>query len=75
MERGADPHIADEDDVNALDAAIYGLPDIDNFTAGSCQTDTVRAILAKAPDLTPSRCLRRVQAGNIRPVSRISGSR
>jgi len=24
MERGADPHIADEDDVNALDAAIYG---------------------------------------------------
>ncbi|PYT27495.1 MAG: hypothetical protein DMG57_18120 [Acidobacteria bacterium] len=54
MERGADPHIADEDDVNALDAAIYGLPDLDNFTAGSCQTETVRAILAKAPDLTPS---------------------
>jgi hypothetical protein len=54
MERGADPHIADEDDVNALDAAIYGLPDLDNFTAGSCQTETVRAILAKAPDLVPS---------------------
>jgi len=54
MERGADPHIADEDDVNALDAAIYGLPDIDNFTAGTCQTDTVRAILAKAPDLAAS---------------------
>jgi len=54
MERGADPHIADEDDVNALDAAIYGLPDIDHFTAGSCQTDTVRAILAKAPNLAPS---------------------
>jgi hypothetical protein len=55
MERGADPHIADEDDVNALDAAIYGLPDIDNFTAGTCQTETVRAILAKAPDLATSR--------------------
>ena len=54
MERGADPHIADEDDVNALDAAIYGLPDIDHFTAGSCQTGTVRAILAKAPNLAPS---------------------
>lgn len=54
MERGADPHIADEDGVNALDAAIYGLPDIDNFTAATCQTDTVRAILAKAPDLAAS---------------------
>jgi hypothetical protein len=55
MERGADPHIADEDGVNALDAAIYGLPDVDNFTAASCQTETVRAILSKAPDLVPSR--------------------
>jgi len=49
MERGADPHIVDEDDINALDDAIYGLPDIDNFTAGSCPTDTVRAILDQSP--------------------------
>ncbi len=35
----------------ALTAAVGGVPDIDRFTVCSCQTDTVKALLDKAPDL------------------------
>jgi hypothetical protein len=33
----------------ALAAAISGVPDIDRFTLGHCQTDTVRALVERAP--------------------------
>ncbi|MBE3135170.1 MAG: hypothetical protein IMZ55_17015 [Acidobacteria bacterium] len=32
--------------------AVRGVPDIDRFTVGSCQTATVKALLMAAPDLT-----------------------
>ncbi len=62
LDRGADPRLADEDGINALDSAIFGITDIDNFTAGKCQTDTVRAILAKAPELKPGQKATRIAA-------------
>ena len=49
---GADDHIRSDDGATALSEAVGGVPDVDNFTVGSCQTDTVKTLLAKAPDLS-----------------------
>jgi len=38
-------------DPSALAAAVTGVSDIDKFTLGDCQTDTVQALLDAAPDL------------------------
>ena len=38
----------------ALTVAVSGVPDIDKFTLGSCQGETVKALLDAAPDLTVS---------------------
>jgi ankyrin repeat protein len=62
LDRGADPRMEDEDGINALDSAIFGLTDIDNFTAGNCQTETIKVILAKAPGLKPSQKASRMAA-------------
>lgn len=51
LSRGANPRAETSDGDNALAAAVGGVPDIDKFTVGACQTETVRALLAKAPDL------------------------
>jgi hypothetical protein len=51
LEHGADPYAETPGGANALAAAVGGVPDIDWFTVGSCQTETVRALLEKAPDL------------------------
>lgn len=51
LERGADPYIQNSRGVTALTAAVSGVPDIDRFTLGSCQTDTVRILRARTPDL------------------------
>ncbi|PYT31016.1 MAG: hypothetical protein DMG57_06430 [Acidobacteria bacterium] len=51
LNHGADPRAETPDGDNALAAAVGGVPDIDKFTVGACQTETVRALLAKAPDL------------------------
>ena len=50
LERGADPRRRSGDGATALDWAITGMPDIDEFTIGKCQTGTVKALLEKAPD-------------------------
>jgi len=43
---GANPH-----DPEALAVALTGVPDIDKFTLGDCQNQTVRALFDAAPDL------------------------
>lgn len=55
LERGADPH-AEDDGANALTHAVGGasfgkLKDIDRAASRPCPTETVRLLLAKAPDL------------------------
>ena len=51
LARGADPYAETKDGATALAGAVGGVPDIDRFTVCSCQTDTVKALLDKAPDL------------------------
>jgi hypothetical protein len=48
---GADPR-KHSGAVSPLSAAVGGVPDIDRFTTGRCQTETVRVLLEAAPDLT-----------------------
>ena len=48
---GADPRAKSQSGETALQAAVGGTSDLDNFTIGRCQTETVRALLARAPDL------------------------
>ena len=52
LDKGADAHAETSDGESALAAAVSGVPDIDKFTLGKCQTETVAALLNKAPDLT-----------------------
>ena len=51
LDAGADPRLQTPDGGTALTAAVGGTGDLDRFTLGQCQTDTVEAILARAPDL------------------------
>jgi ankyrin repeat protein len=51
LDHGADAHAETNDGDNALTMAVGGVPDIDKFTVGKCQTETVAALLKKAPDL------------------------
>ena len=44
-------HGANPRDGRALAAAVSGVADIDKFTLGDCQTETVHALLDAAPDL------------------------
>src|SRR6058998_2152044 len=41
LDKGADPYAETSDGDNALAAAVGGVPDIDKFTVGKCQTETV----------------------------------
>lgn len=56
LDAGADPMHRDQDGINALSAAVGGTMDIDRFTVGKCQTETVRVLLERVPGLrdTPS---------------------
>ena len=49
LEKGADPAIQMIGGLTALDLAITGTADIDRFTIGNCQTDTVRTLLENSP--------------------------
>ena len=49
---GADPGRA-VNGQNALDRALTGAHDIDEWTAGNCQTETVRVLLEHTPGLRP----------------------
>jgi Ankyrin repeats (3 copies) len=51
LKAGADPSLKAVNGTDALSAAVSGVPDIDRFTVGHCQTDTVRALLTAAPGL------------------------
>lgn len=51
LAKGADPYLQDAHGGTALTLAVGGVPDIDRFTVGSCQTETVQALLETAPDL------------------------
>jgi len=51
LDHGADVHAETSGGDNALTMAVGGVPDIDKFTVGKCQTETVSALLKKAPDL------------------------
>lgn len=51
LDHGADPYLETGDGATALTAAVQGSFDIDRLTLGRCQTDTVRTLLARAPDL------------------------
>jgi hypothetical protein len=51
LDHGADPYAETTDGDSALTVAIGGVPDIDKFTVGKCQTDTVAALLKKVPNL------------------------
>jgi hypothetical protein len=54
LERGADPKVQDQDGLTALDFAISGVTDIDDFTLGQCKPDVVKALLDRAPELARS---------------------
>jgi ankyrin repeat protein len=51
LDHGADVHAETSGGDNALTMAVGGVPDIDKFTVGKCQTATVDVLLKKAPDL------------------------
>ena len=51
MDYGADPTLATGEGSSALTAAVMGSSDIDRFTLGQCQTETVKTLLERAPDL------------------------
>lgn len=50
LKAGADPTLRANNGRTALSAAVGGVGDIDRFTVGKCQTDTVRVLLAAMPD-------------------------
>jgi hypothetical protein len=49
LKRGADARLAVRPGATALAAAVGGTRDIDNPTAGKCQTETVRALVEHDP--------------------------
>jgi len=51
LSKGADPYAETAEGDNALVMAVGGVPDIDKFTVGKCQAQTVAVLLKKAPDL------------------------
>jgi len=51
LSHGADPKLAVRPGVTALAAAVGGSRDIDNATAGKCQTDVVKMLLEREPSL------------------------
>jgi hypothetical protein len=53
IEHGADIRMTLPNGENALDRAMSGVMDIDRFTWGHCQSETVRMLQEKAPDLRP----------------------
>lgn len=53
LEKGADPAMRTDAGITALDLAITGVGDIDRFTIGKCQTDTVKVLLEAGSAHTP----------------------
>jgi ankyrin repeat protein len=53
LEHGANARATLPNGENALDRAISGVADIDRFTWGTCQSDTVHVLRQSIPDLRP----------------------
>ena len=53
LDHGANAHATSTNGETALDAALSGTADIDRFTWGSCQSNTVRLLRQRVPDLHP----------------------
>jgi hypothetical protein len=70
LEAGADPELQTRDGTTALVAAVGGVPDIDRFTVGRCQTDTVRVLLHAAPNL---RIPRGLEGDSALAIARLAG--
>jgi hypothetical protein len=51
LDKGADAYAETSDGDSVLATAVGGVPDIDKFTVGKCQTATVQALFKKAPEL------------------------
>jgi len=51
LDGGADPSRTLKSGENALGAAVTGSGDVGGWTVGTCQTDTVNLLLARAPTL------------------------
>jgi hypothetical protein len=51
LKHGADPRLATRPGATALAAAVGGSRDGDDYTAGKCQTNTVKALLEHDPGL------------------------
>lgn len=51
LDRGADVRAKTNGGETALSFAVLGTADIDEFTLGKCQTQTVRLLVDRAPDL------------------------
>jgi hypothetical protein len=49
---GADPYVESENGATPLTNAVAGAWDIDRLISPVCQTETVKALLRAAPDLT-----------------------
>jgi hypothetical protein len=57
LSKGADPAVRMNDGLTALDLAIMGVSDIDRFTVGQCQAETVRILLDHSPELAGRRSI------------------
>lgn len=53
LDHGANAHAALPNGENVLDFATAGVTDIDRFTFGRCQTETVQLLRERVPDLQP----------------------
>lgn len=51
LDHGANPRAVAADGANVLAIALTGVSDIDRFTLGSCQADTLRVLKRRYPDL------------------------
>ena len=59
LKAGADPHLRLRDGLVALDFAISGVGDIDDWTTGNCQTATVQRLIDAAPELVTPELMER----------------
>ena len=62
LEAGADPHVPLRDGRVALDFAISGVGDLDDWTTGQCQTSTVQRLVAAAPELVTPELMERTKS-------------
>jgi hypothetical protein len=77
LAHGADAAVEADGGWNALAAAVGGVPDIDRFTVGRCQTETVKALLTRAPNLKlkDATSLRAARLGGCAEVVRMVSER